>query len=537
MAALKRAPLVALALVVTGCGGGGTHGAIPPAKAVAASTHVTLSLLIPRAPAGRARMPQYISAGTKSIVVKVDGGAPQGFNVGAGSPYCTSGASGTTCNLSLIAPLNNGFDTFVIDAYDQPLTTSGAGQGNVLSDATVPVLVIEGQNNPIQLSLGGAVATVSLNVPDPPLFWTEQFLAGGVVAKDAAGYTIVGTYDAPIAIAVTPSTSLTWEGGLSILTSGDGFGYLTFEGTPSGPVTLKVTAANGATASKLLTPIVQSGTEATTSTSVNSIFVDVPYNRTLSYNTLGETLVVVGLQQPRAAAFDPNGNLIVADAGSSTVDLYPAGSDPGTPASITLPSSAFGSAAPQAVANDPSGGTLYVATSTAISKFSLPLAAGATPRASIAGAATGLQGITGLAAGATEIAVSLSNGSVMTFPKGAVGNVAPQRVIAGGATTLQTPQGLAYDATGNLYVADAAANDVAVFGAGTTGNVAPAAALAGTATALQMPVGVAFDHTGALYVVDHSRLVHIYAAGASGNVAPQASATGSTTASGLAVMP
>ncbi len=537
MAALRTFAVTAL-VAAAGCGGGGAHAASPSqANAATGTAHVTLSLVVPRAPSGGARSPLYISAGTKSIAVTVNGGAAQGFNVMPGSPNCTAGASGTTCTMSLVGPI--GFDTFAIAAYDQALTAGGAPQGNVLSDATLSWPIAEAQDNPLQISLGGAVASLSLNVTAQPLFWTQFVVPGAAVAKDAAGYTIVGYYDQKLTLALAPAELGNWEGGAGgMLASYDGFDSLTFEGGTSSAVTLTVTAANGVHASALLTPFVQSGTIAVVALTPGIVYLDVPYNRAMTQSIQALAKLEATLSKPRAAAFDSTGNVYVADTGTNAVAVFPPGSSPGTAPAATLASTAFGSAAPVGVATDPAGGTLYVATSSAVYAFTLPLAAGASPAAVISGAATGLAGITGLAAGTSELAVSMAGGSIATFLKGANGNVAPSRLIAGTATTLQSPQSLAFDPAGSLYVADSSANDVAVFAPNATGNVAPAAALSGAATALQAPTGVAVDHTGTLYVADHTFKLHIYAAGATtGNAAPSSTTSGGPNVTGLAVMP
>lgn len=547
MAQLKLAALAALA-VLAGCTGGGTSRALTPARtAPAASATVALSLLIPRAPSAAARSARYISAGTKSVVVTVNGGAPQGFDVYPGAPNCSTGANGTTCTMSVIAPIINGFDTLAIAAYDQPRAASGAGQGNVLSDGSIQIIVLEGTDNKVQLSLGGSVATLALNIPDPhPWYWVNRPIDGNLDAKDAAGYTIIGYYDAKITMTLTPMSGW-WQNAPPIQSSYDGLHYLYFLGGPSGPVTVKVTAANGASASQLLTPVVESGTVAVTAPDRN-ITVDVPYNRTLPFNVVSTTTLYGAFDTPRASAFDASGNVYMTDNGTKSANA-PAGPAVwmfqagycygciGATSPVVLGSTAFGGDKPLVVAADAPNNVLYVATATAIYRFALPLTASSVPAATISGPATGLAGITGIAVGANELAVSMSTPSLETFAKNASGNAAPQRTIAGAVTTLQTPGGLAYDASGNLWVADAAGNGVAVFAPAANGNTAPSSALAGSATALNAPQGVAFDRTGVIYVADHSGRTHLYAAGATGNSAPQGATSGATSANGIAVMP
>lgn len=545
MAKLRFAALAAVALLA-GCTGGGTSHAVPPAHtAPAGNTTVALSLMIPHVVAAHDRTPRYLSAATKSVFATVNGGTPLGFDATPGSPNCTAGTSGTTCTFSLVAPI--AFDSFAVAAYDMPRTPSGAAQGNVLSEGTIQVFINEGTDNQLQLSLSGKVATVTLDIPDQhPWFWCFRFIGGNVVAKDAAGYTIVGTYDAPIALKLTPYT-LNWLLPYPVRTSSDGLGQLAFTGNPAGPVTLTATAANNATDSKLLTPVVQPGTVVVSAPDINP-FVDVPYNRAPSVNNPGGLVMLDGLfATPRAVAFDGAGNVYMTDNGPKSsssspngpaVWAFPAGyCSRCSVQPVVLPFAAFGDGTPLVVATDAANNVLYVATASAIYRFALPLTSSSTPVATIAGPTTGLAGITGIAVGANELAVSTSAPSLETFAKNASGDAAPQRTIAGATTTLQTPHGLAYDASGKLWVADAAGNDVAAFAPAANGNTAPSSALAGSATALNAPQGVAFDRTGVIYVVDHSGRTHLYAAGATGNAAPQGSTSGATSANGIAVMP
>ena len=373
-----------------------------------------------------------------------------------------------------------------------------------------------------------------------------MLLDGNVVAKDAAGYTIVGYYDDKIVL-TSSLFSPNFIGGLNMTSSFDGLKGFGYGGGPGGSFTVTVKAANGATDSKTLTPVVESGTVAVTAPNIN-VYVDVPYNRTLPYNVISTTTMYGLFATPRASAFDAAGTLYMTDNGAKSsgspsgpaVWAFPAGycyCNGAAPHPVIRDAAAFGGDAPLVLGTDAANNVLYVGTANAIYGFALPLTASSTPVTTIAGAATGLANITGLAVGTSEIAVSMGNASVTTFAKTANGNVAPQRVIAGSATTLQSPQGLAFDASGSLWVADATANTVTAFSPGANGNAAPSTSLAGSATALNAPQGVAFDHTGAIYVVDHSNRTHIYAAGASGNATQQSFTFGATAANGLAVFP
>lgn len=89
---------------------------------------------------------------------------------------------------------------------------------------------------------------------------------------------------------------------------------------------------------------------------------------------------------------------------------------------------------------------------------------------------------------------------VNVYKRGASGNVKPTRVIGGNSTTIAQAFGVALDASGNLYVSDAASNAIDVFAANASGNVQPIRRIVGSKTSLHMPSGIAIDRAGYLYV-------------------------------------
>jgi hypothetical protein len=97
---------------------------------------------------------------------------------------------------------NTGADSFTVKTFDQP-----DGAGNVLSDGTVTGTVVQGQANSFPLTLSGNVASFTLIASDayPQIGGTTVITAQ---AKDAAGNTIIGTYDAPIALTAGGSATL-----------------------------------------------------------------------------------------------------------------------------------------------------------------------------------------------------------------------------------------------------------------------------------------------------------------------------------------
>jgi hypothetical protein len=112
------------------------------------------------------------------------------------------------------------------------------------------------------------------------------------------------------------------------------------------------------------------------------------------------------------------------------------------------------------------------------------------------------------------------NPSILVFPPGSNGNVAPSEVIEGSKTGLAGPVFLALDASGNIYDSDVSSY-VNVFAAGSTGNVRPTRKIKGGLTKLAIPLGLTLDSSSNLYVANNEKSsVTVYASGANGNVSP-----------------
>ncbi|HEX3550203.1 MAG TPA: hypothetical protein VHT53_07510 [Candidatus Elarobacter sp.] len=155
---------------------------------------VSISVAIPSAAStGSAhRRALYVSPGTKSATVTY-----------AGATQTTNCAS--SCQLTLnVTP---GAVTFGIALYDQ-----ANGTGNVLSTAQTTATIVAGTNNTLNVTFGGVVASVAVSVGTASLVaGTPASVPVNVVAKDAAGYTIVGSesYVSPIALSTSGATGFT----------------------------------------------------------------------------------------------------------------------------------------------------------------------------------------------------------------------------------------------------------------------------------------------------------------------------------------
>jgi streptogramin lyase len=179
---------LALALIVSGCGGGAGK-AVPAASSPRApsSAHVTFTMVWnAAAPSSVARSPRYVPATARSVSVSVNSGTMFYLNSPATS-------------LAIDAPV--GTDTFVFQTYDEQ-----NGQGNVLSHAAVSKTIVDGAANVVSASLNGVVASLAIALGAPNTSaGTANSIQVLATAKDADGNTIVGPsdYSVPISLAIS----------------------------------------------------------------------------------------------------------------------------------------------------------------------------------------------------------------------------------------------------------------------------------------------------------------------------------------------
>jgi hypothetical protein len=149
----------------------------------------------------------------------------------------------------------------------------------------------------------------------------------------------------------------------------------------------------------------------------------------------------------------------------------------------------------------------------------------------------GVDGHTEAGSGLTTITVLNAMGaSLVSFPIGASGNVAPTSVITGSSTNIDNASALAADAEGNLYVSTELA--ILVFPPGATGNVTAARTIAGPNALATTDgfVSVAVAPDGTIYAAselqsgtNRAPQILVFPAGSNGNVAPSATIAGSST--------
>jgi hypothetical protein len=197
MLRLLSVTLVAVAIGVAGCAGGGSNvsPASSPAQNGSGSTAqgtARFSLTIPAAGSTTAvhrRLPAYVSSSTLSASVQVNGGTPIGVSLGVTSPNCTAVTGGRACIITVPAPI--GADTFKLLLYSGP-----AESGSLLSGASnFAATITEGSANvTVPLVLGGYPANVNLSAPGL-VGRAPATVPMVVTAYDASGNTIVGPAD------------------------------------------------------------------------------------------------------------------------------------------------------------------------------------------------------------------------------------------------------------------------------------------------------------------------------------------------------
>ena len=153
---------LALALLTSGCGGGGHSSVLPapaqPGHPVGQNEHVKFTFTIPNKTSTASRRAETISPSTQSIGVTVNSGTEQIFDAQATSPGCSVTESGITCTVTIDAAV--GTDTFVVHAY------SGAGgTGAILDSTTFTSTIVIDTTNTLNITLGPVVSTTADSGP------------------------------------------------------------------------------------------------------------------------------------------------------------------------------------------------------------------------------------------------------------------------------------------------------------------------------------------------------------------------------------
>jgi hypothetical protein len=156
----------------------------------AAAQSVSVAIRVPHrvsAASTARRGPTYVSTGTQSASIAVNGGTPVIANLIAGSPNCTTLANGDlSCSLTIDAPV--GADTFRETLYAGTDAT-----GAVLSEGTTSATIVPGQANSVALTLDGAIASITLTLAQTIITAGASTSVNLTVNfNDASGASIIG---------------------------------------------------------------------------------------------------------------------------------------------------------------------------------------------------------------------------------------------------------------------------------------------------------------------------------------------------------
>lgn len=242
--------------MLAACGGGSTGTVLPhpPSSAGSASQSVTFRLTIPPAsssPASLQRRPLYVSAGTQSATISVNGAAPSVINLAAGSSNCAAAAGARTCSATIIAPVGS-------DTFSESLYASTNGTGTPLSQNTTTATITAGQANVVNLVLDGVVASLKLSLANAaPTVGSKTTIGLAVAAYDASGNQIIGSDPFTNAISLSDSDT---SGATTLSTatvsspSAGSAVTVTYTGQALSSATFSASATGVSTASTTLVP-------------------------------------------------------------------------------------------------------------------------------------------------------------------------------------------------------------------------------------------------------------------------------------------
>jgi len=187
----------ALSVVLASCGGGGRSVPPPlqpqPSGAATGSAQFVLTIP-PKTTAAHRRRPAYVSPATQSLTIAfANNGPTYTMALSASSPNCVQQPSTSlVCTITASPPAGSWTVTVLTFA-------STDGTGTPLSRVTVPVTIVGGQENTVDLVLDGVATAVELVDTDVPRGTVPRIHSGSattltlaVNAYDAGGALIVG---------------------------------------------------------------------------------------------------------------------------------------------------------------------------------------------------------------------------------------------------------------------------------------------------------------------------------------------------------
>lgn len=326
-----------------------TQGALVP---------VTIRIDMPPATSSLKRRPAYLSQGTQSITISVNGGTPVAQNLTPAGGNCStpSFSAGPVCTLITSAPV--GSDTFTFVTYDQ---TNGAG--NKLSQNTVMQQIVAGQLNAVSVTLEGIPVTVLIAALPNQSDVTQQSAMSYTITGTTPVYFLVEALDADADVIVgvgTPTLTVTGGSQLSVTTVANNpneFALTPAVGSSSATLSALATGVDGGTANAAASFTLQltgPGTSIefplsapsspwaiTSGPDGNLWFTEVTGNKIGKITTSG-TITTYSVLTSESAPFGitagPDGNLWFSENGadrigkittSGTVTEYPIASRPG----------------------------------------------------------------------------------------------------------------------------------------------------------------------------------------------------------------
>ena len=509
---------------LSACTGGGSEIArivaanpsASPGAAAPATAYGTIRIVVPpkASAASRTRKPSYISAGTTSAALFIDGATTPAGMTTTCSATVSSGAGCTiTWTTAVSVPAAHSFAVEIDNG-----TT-------VLAENKASYAIVSGSNTLAVLTLNGIAASATLTGET----CATTNCSGTLTFSDAAGDSIVNT-TSPLAAGFD-------NGPLTLASTATSVGSVTAGATQTQP------SATG-TAAYTVTCDSSAGSFSTTLS---------PASTTGSGDITGAELSGRGLVYPASISsasdhyFCTTGTTISDQAiyvGEYTeygsVLVYPLRASGAATPFATIGGGSTGIQGPLGVVLD-TAGRIYVANYNANSLTvyaANPVGSVTTaPVAKIAGANTALSEPFGLVmdGNGRTIVTNFASSTVTVYAANPVGtlNEIPVATISGSSTGLSGPQDVALDSTGRIYVSNEASDTVTVYAANPSGSVtsAPLATISGVNPDFNDPAGMAFDSSGRLYVANYGNAdVLVFAANANGNATPVATIGGGSTA-------
>ncbi|MDQ2679870.1 MAG: S53 family peptidase [Candidatus Eremiobacteraeota bacterium] len=173
-----RLGAVAMLAALAACSGN-SNSSLPATATEASKDRVPVGfhIVIPQ----NAVTPKYISTGTKSASITVNGSAAQVVQ-------CTS-----SCSATVLAPIGN--DAFAVSLYDDT-----AAKGNLLSTGSLTQAIAAGVANSVNISFSGVIASLAISASPVLIPGATSETPITVTAKDATGNTIVGNYTTTVTL-------------------------------------------------------------------------------------------------------------------------------------------------------------------------------------------------------------------------------------------------------------------------------------------------------------------------------------------------